>query len=44
MRRALARYNGSVGRREYPDKVVNRWTSNWNGADDLGTTKVGFAR
>jgi soluble lytic murein transglycosylase-like protein len=36
VRRALARYNGSVGRREYPDKVVNRWTSYWNGADDLG--------
>jgi soluble lytic murein transglycosylase-like protein len=36
VRRALARYNGSVGRREYPDKVVQRWTSRWNGADDLG--------
>jgi soluble lytic murein transglycosylase-like protein len=36
VRRALARYNGSVGRREYPDKVVLRWTNNWNGADDLG--------
>jgi len=36
VRRALARYNGSVGRREYPDKVVHRWTSRWNGADDLG--------
>jgi soluble lytic murein transglycosylase-like protein len=34
--RALARYNGSVGRREYSDKVLNRWTR-WNGADDLGT-------
>jgi soluble lytic murein transglycosylase-like protein len=44
VRRALARYNGSVGRREYPDKVVDRWTSRWNGADDLGATKVGFAR
>jgi soluble lytic murein transglycosylase-like protein len=40
VRRALARYNGSVGRREYPDKVVNRWTRNWNGADDLGIAKV----
>lgn len=38
VRRALARYNGSVGRREYPDKVVQRWTSRWNGADDLGLT------
>jgi soluble lytic murein transglycosylase-like protein len=36
VRRALARYNGSVGRREYPDKVVLRWTNRWNGADDLG--------
>jgi soluble lytic murein transglycosylase-like protein len=36
VRKALARYNGSVGRREYPDKVVQRWTSRWNGADDLG--------
>ena len=36
VRRALARYNGSVGRREYPDKVVQRWTTRWNGADDLG--------
>jgi soluble lytic murein transglycosylase-like protein len=33
--RALARYNGSLGRREYSDKVLNRWTR-WNGADDLG--------
>jgi soluble lytic murein transglycosylase-like protein len=38
VRRALARYNGSVGRREYPDKVVMRWTRTWNGADDLGVT------
>jgi soluble lytic murein transglycosylase-like protein len=37
VRRALARYNGSLGRREYPDKVVTRWTGYWNGADDLGT-------
>lgn len=35
--KALARYNGSVGRREYSDKVVVRWTR-WNGADDLGLT------
>ena len=36
IRRALARYNGSVGRRDYPDRVVRRWTTYWNGADDLG--------
>jgi soluble lytic murein transglycosylase-like protein len=35
-RRALARYNGSVGTRGYADLVVVRWTSSWNGADDLG--------
>jgi soluble lytic murein transglycosylase-like protein len=38
VRRALARYNGSVGRREYPDLVITRWTRTWNGADDLGGT------
>ncbi len=36
VRRALARYNGSIGHREYPDLVIVRWTSRWNGADDLG--------
>jgi soluble lytic murein transglycosylase-like protein len=34
--KALARYNGSVGRRVYSDKVVTRWTNRWAGADDLG--------
>ena len=29
VRRALARYNGSIGRREYPDKVIGRWTTKW---------------
>ena len=33
--RALARYNGSVGKRWYSDKVIDQWTR-WNGADDLG--------
>lgn len=33
--RALARYNGSVGKRVYSDVVVGRWTRNWNGADDM---------
>ena len=36
--RALARYNGSVGRRDYPDLVISQW-SRWNGADDLGAVK-----
>lgn len=36
VRRALERYNGSIGRREYPDRVIVRWTTYWNGADDLG--------
>jgi soluble lytic murein transglycosylase-like protein len=33
--RALARYNGSTGKRWYSDKVIDQWTR-WNGADDLG--------
>ena len=28
-RRALARYNGSLGRRTYPDLVLNRLESRW---------------
>ena len=36
IRRALQRYNGSVGHRDYADKVIVRWTTYWNGADDLG--------
>jgi soluble lytic murein transglycosylase-like protein len=40
VRRALARYNGSTGRREYPDLVVTRWTRYWAGADDLGRTTL----
>ncbi len=35
VRKALARYNGSVGRREYPDLVLRRWLY-WSAADDLG--------
>jgi soluble lytic murein transglycosylase-like protein len=35
VQKALARYNGSVGRREYSDLVINQWTR-YNGADDLG--------
>ncbi|MBS0373368.1 MAG: lytic transglycosylase domain-containing protein [Proteobacteria bacterium] len=30
-RRALARYNGSTGRREYPDLVLTRLSSRWRG-------------
>lgn len=29
VRKALARYNGSIGRRDYPDLVITRWTSRW---------------
>jgi soluble lytic murein transglycosylase-like protein len=36
VRKALERYNGSVGHREYPDRVIVRWTTYWHGADDLG--------
>ena len=39
VRRALARYNGSIGRRDYPDLVIGRWTR-WGGADDLGFPKA----
>jgi soluble lytic murein transglycosylase-like protein len=35
LRRALGRYNGSVRSRNYADSVVGRWTTLWNGADDL---------
>jgi len=35
-RKALARYNGSIGNRKYPDLVITRWTTRWNGADGLG--------
>jgi len=40
VRKALARYNGSVGNRRYPDLVVTRWTTRWNGADDLGLSSI----
>jgi soluble lytic murein transglycosylase-like protein len=40
VRKALERYNGSVGHRDYPDKVIVRWTTYWHGADDLGRTQV----
>ena len=36
--KALQRYNGSFGRREYSDLVINQW-SRWNGADDLGLAR-----
>jgi soluble lytic murein transglycosylase-like protein len=29
VRKALARYNGSPGRRAYPDSVVSLWTTRW---------------
>jgi soluble lytic murein transglycosylase-like protein len=38
--KALARYNGSVGSRKYSNLVVTRWTTRWNGADDLGLPTV----
>ena len=40
VRRALERYNGSLGRRDYPDRVIVRWTTYWHGADDLGRAPV----
>ena len=39
VRKALARYNGSIGHRDYPDLVIGRWT-HWAGADDLGFPKL----
>jgi soluble lytic murein transglycosylase-like protein len=39
VRKALARYNGSPGRRNYPDLVLSQWTR-WSGADDLGFPKL----
>jgi len=35
--RALARYNGSTGHRNYSDAVLERWGDHWTGADDLGS-------
>ena len=35
VRKALARYNGSPGKRDYPDRVLTAWR-HWTGADDLG--------
>jgi len=35
VRKALARYNGSPGKRDYPDLVLTAWRR-WSGADDLG--------
>lgn len=29
LRRALGRYNGSLGRRKYPNKVINKLTKKW---------------
>jgi soluble lytic murein transglycosylase-like protein len=40
VRRALERYNGSLGHRDYPDRVIVRWTTYWNGADDLGRAAI----
>jgi soluble lytic murein transglycosylase-like protein len=40
VRKALERYNGSIGHRDYPDRVIVRWTTYWHGADDLGRSPV----
>jgi hypothetical protein len=29
LRRALGRYNGSLGRRKYPNKVIDKLTKKW---------------
>lgn len=41
--RALARYNGSVGRHDYSDLVLTRW-NRWTGADDLGQPQASGRR
>ena len=43
VRKALARYNGSPGKRNYPDLVIGQWTR-WAGADDLGFGKAAAAK
>ncbi len=43
VRKALARYNGSPGKRDYPDLVLTAWRR-WNGADDLGFPSTATAR
>jgi len=39
-RKTLGLYNGSLGSSKYYDLVVTRWTTRWNGADDLGAGKA----
>ncbi len=41
--RALADYHGSIGRRDYPDAVLERWGARWSGADDLGNAETAQA-
>jgi soluble lytic murein transglycosylase-like protein len=43
VRKALARYNGSPGKRDYPDRVLMAW-KRWSGADDLGFPPTATAR
>jgi soluble lytic murein transglycosylase-like protein len=43
VRKALARYNGSPGKRDYPDRVLTAWRR-WSGADDLGFPAATTAR
>jgi soluble lytic murein transglycosylase-like protein len=43
VRKALARYNGSPGKRDYPDRVLTAW-GRWNGADDLGFPAAAIKR
>ena len=38
--RALGRYNGSLGRAKYPNKVRRAWTRHWTYADDSSLTKT----
>ena len=35
--RALGRYNGSLGKPEYPNMVLRAWDGNWNYTTPAGT-------
>jgi soluble lytic murein transglycosylase-like protein len=41
--RALARYNGSIGRREYPNAVFAAWRGNWRYDGKIAAAAAGSA-
>jgi soluble lytic murein transglycosylase-like protein len=40
--RALGRYNGSLGRAEYPNLVVGAWKANWQWQQPAGQLRTGY--